>query len=186
MERTYKKITGKATSVKGFLQRNLSSCPIKVKLNSYKSLVRPILEYASIVWAPYTQLNINKVEEIQRQAARFIFNDFSWNSSVSNMLHQLDLPILAYRRDKARIIFLYKIIHELVDITPPESYLRPNSRDTRGHSLKFTQLPTSIDAYKHSFFPSAIKIWNNLSSHIIESQSLEAFQTQLNNCILHS
>ena len=42
------KITSKATSVKGFLQRNLSSCPIKVKLNSYKSLVQPILEYAPI------------------------------------------------------------------------------------------------------------------------------------------
>ena len=73
-------------------------------------------------------------------------------------------PMLAYRRDKARIIFLYKIIHILVDITPPESYLRPNSRDARGHPLKFTQLPTNIDTYKHSFFPSVTKLWNNLSS----------------------
>ena len=132
------------------------------------------------------QLGINQVEKIQRQAARFIYNDFSWNSSVSNMLHQLDLPMLTYHRDKARITFLYKIIHKLVDITPSGSYLRPNSRDTRGHPLKFTQLPTSIDVCKHSFFPSAIKLWNNLSSDIIESQSLEEFQTQLNNYILHS
>ena len=54
------------------------------------------------------QLNINKVEKIQRQAARFIYNDFSWNSGVSNMLRQLDLPMLAYRRDKAKIIFYIK------------------------------------------------------------------------------
>ena len=49
------------------------------------------------------------------------------------MLHQLDLPTptLRYCTDKARIIFLYTIIHKLVDITPPASYLRPNSRDTR-------------------------------------------------------
>ena len=67
------------------------------------------------------------------------------------MLHQLDLPMLTYHRDKARIMFLYNIIHKLVDITPSESYLIPNSRDKRGHPLKFTQLPTSIDAYKHSF-----------------------------------
>ena len=176
-----KRITNKATSIKGFLQCNLSSCPIKVKLNCYKSLVRPILEYASIVWAPYTQLNINKVERIQRQAARFIYGDFSWHSSVSNMLHLLDLPTLSYRRDKAKIIFLYKIIHKLVDITPPVTYLRPISMNTRGHPLKYIQLPTSIDAYKHSFYPSAIKIWNNLSICVIESQSLEEFQTHLNN-----
>ena len=123
------------------------------------------------------QLNINKVEKIQRQAARFIYNDFSWNFSVSNLLHQLDLTMLTYCTDKARIIFLYKIIHKLVDITPPESYLRPHLRDTRGHPLKFTHLPTSIDACKHSFFPPAIKLWNNLSSDIIESQSLEEFRT---------
>ena len=107
------------------------------------------MEYASIVWAHYTQLNNNKVEKIQRQAARFIYNEFSWNSSESNMLHELDLPMLTYRRDKARIIF-YIANHKLVDITPPESYLRPNSRDTGGYHLKFTQLPTSIDAYRHS------------------------------------
>ena len=128
--------------------------PIKVKLNSYKSLVQPILEYvsvvwASVVWAPCMQLNINKVEIIQRQAAIFIYNDFSWNSSVSNILRQLDLPMLTYRRDKADKA--RNIIHKLVDITPSESYLIPNSRDKRGHPLKFTQLPTSIDAYKHSF-----------------------------------
>ena len=151
------KITSKATSVKGFLQHNLSSCPTKVKRNSYKSLVRSILEYASIVWAPYTKVNINKVEKIQRQAATFIYNDFSWNSSVSNMLHQLDLPMLTYCRDKARIIFLYRIFHKLVDITPPESYLRPNSRDTCGHPLKFTQLPTSIDAINTLFSHQQLK-----------------------------
>ena len=72
------------------------------------------------------------------------------------------------------------------DITPPESYLSPNLRYTCGHPLKFIQLPTSIDAYKHSFFLLAIKLWNNLLSDIIESQSLEEFQTPLNNYILHS
>ena len=72
------------------------------------------------------------------------------------MLHQLDLPMLTHCRDKASIIFLYRIIHKLVDITPPESYLRPNSRDTRGHPLKFTQSPTSVDAYEHSFYPFII------------------------------
>ena len=80
----------------------------------------------------------------------------------------------------------YFYIKSFIDITPPESYLRPNLRDTCGHPLKITQLPTSIDTYKHSFFPSAIKLWNNLSSDIIESQSLEEFQTQLNNYILHT
>ena len=42
-----KQITNKANRVKGFLQRNLHSCPIQIKSNCYKALVKPISEYAS-------------------------------------------------------------------------------------------------------------------------------------------
>ena len=40
-------------------------------------MVHPIVEYASTVWDPHTTMNINKVEAIQRAAARMykIVND---------------------------------------------------------------------------------------------------------------
>ena len=34
----------------GFLRRNLYSCPQKVKVTTYKGLVRPVLAYDSSVW----------------------------------------------------------------------------------------------------------------------------------------
>ena len=49
------------------------------------------------------------------------------------MLQLHDLPTLKYHRDKAKMIFPYKIIHKLVDITPPATYLQPVLRDTHGH-----------------------------------------------------
>ena len=42
----------KATTSLNFLKRNLHSCPSTVKEKCYKSLVRPIMEYASCVWDP--------------------------------------------------------------------------------------------------------------------------------------
>ena len=42
----------KASNSLAFLRRNLTSCPPDVKAQSYKTLVRPILEYASTVWDP--------------------------------------------------------------------------------------------------------------------------------------
>ena len=36
-------------------------------------MVRPILEYASIVWSPHTQCDIHKIEMVQRRAVKFIF-----------------------------------------------------------------------------------------------------------------
>jgi hypothetical protein len=40
-------ICKKASSVLGFLKRNLKHCPPKVKERAYQSLVRPMVEYAT-------------------------------------------------------------------------------------------------------------------------------------------
>ena len=68
----------------------------------------------------------------------------------------IELSKVRYCRDKAKVIFLYKIIHKLVDITPPASYLRPISWDTNDCPLKYIKLLTGIDAYKYSLYPSVI------------------------------
>ena len=61
----------KANAANAFLKRSLSGCSSKVKKNCYLSMVRPILEYASIVWSPHTQCDIHKIEMVQRCAVRF-------------------------------------------------------------------------------------------------------------------
>ena len=64
-------------------------------------MVRSILEYASPVWSPYTKQDINRLEKVQRQSARFIMRDYSSCSSVSDMLKRLQLPSLEHRRSNA-------------------------------------------------------------------------------------
>ena len=60
-----KAIAKKANAVKGFLHRNISSCPTRIKLNCYKSLVRPILEYAAVVGGVYfTERNGNGTQHV--------------------------------------------------------------------------------------------------------------------------
>ena len=46
------------------------------------TLVRPHLEFASAIWDPYRQDQIDKIEADQRRAARFIRRDYDWNSRV--------------------------------------------------------------------------------------------------------
>ena len=92
------RITNKAKQVNNFLYRNLWKCPTHIKSGCYKIMVRPVTEYAASVWDPYTLSNINKLESIQRTAARFCFNNFSRFLSVTNMLTSLNLPPLQARR----------------------------------------------------------------------------------------
>jgi len=52
-------------------------------------MIRPILslEYASDIWSPHTQKNIDLLEAVQRQSVRFIFNNYLPYASVSEMLN---------------------------------------------------------------------------------------------------
>ena len=58
-------ISSKATKTLGFLHRNLAFAPKSTKEVAYKTLVRPMLEYAAPIWSPYSKLQINQVEKVQ-------------------------------------------------------------------------------------------------------------------------
>ena len=83
-------LTKKANNTRAFLQRNISSCPRAIKSRCYQTFVRPIVEYASTVWDPSTEKYTKAVENVQRQAARFVTNDYRRRSSVGNMLESLE------------------------------------------------------------------------------------------------
>ena len=109
------KISKKATSTLGFLKINLKHCPQDSRRTAYLSLVRSTLEYSSIVWDPYLQKDIDKLEKVQRQAARFITGNYISREQgcVSQMLAELNLPPLQDRRKANRLTFFYKVVEGL-------------------------------------------------------------------------
>ena len=66
------KISQKASSSLGFISRDLESCPERLLVLAYMTLVKPSLEYASRVWDPHTKLDVDKLEKIQCHTARFV------------------------------------------------------------------------------------------------------------------
>jgi len=143
-----KDVTNKANMARSFLQWNLRTCSVQVKSDCYKSLVRPrpIIDYACIVWSPYTRHNINQVEMVQQQAARFVTNNFSRYESVTCVLHNLGWTSLEYRRKELHALTLYKIFYNLIEVNTAD-ILIPTTRVTRGNSLKFNQPYTRVDCY---------------------------------------
>ena len=123
-------VVAKANSVLGFLQCNLKYCPPEIKASSFKSLVIPILEYGYNSWFPHFQKDIYGIEMIQRRAVKFIFDDSSYNTSVTSLLNTLNWPTLQNHRINLRAIMLYKVINSLIGI-PADSLLLHNSSSTR-------------------------------------------------------
>ena len=134
----------------------IASCPLSIKISCYKALVKPILEYAAIVWSPYIQKDIDKVEQVQRRAARFVFNNYSYLASISEMLIDLNWATLTHSRREQKAVMLYKIVHHLVDI-PASNYPKLIATSDSYHE-RFLQPQTTINSYLNSFLSFSVKI----------------------------
>ena len=83
-------ITKSANQTLGFLKRNMRVNNKDLKSVAYKTLVRPQLKYASTVCCPHTATDIQKVEAVQRRTARWVYRDYSYTSSVTAMMKDLN------------------------------------------------------------------------------------------------
>ena len=120
-------ITIKANNSLNFIKRNIQTNNPKLKESAYKTYVRPLVEYAASVWDPWQNKYIEKIEMIQYRAIRYIFNDYSSSSSVTNMRSKLNLPTLKKRREISSLTMFYKIKHNLVNIKFPDN-IHPSLR----------------------------------------------------------
>ena len=134
----------------------------------------------SSVWSPRTQRDIDAIENVQRRAARFATNNYSRYASVSEMLSTLNWPTLSRLRNEHKATMLFKILTHQIDINADHLLNpHPDCHLTRGHSKRFMLPTTRLNSYKHSFFPSAIKIWNSLPQHVIDLTDIEEFKHSL-------
>lgn len=177
-------ITSKGNKMLGFIKRNIKTPNQQIKSQAYRALVRPKLEYSCTVWDPHTSESINKIEMVQRRAARYACNDYQTTSSVTNMLQSLNWPTLSQRRLKTRLIMMYKITHHLVAIPASTILIPSDSRTRKSNPNTFRHIYTSKDSYKFSFFPYTITQWNNLSATVAQSPSLGIFREQLTPAVL--
>ena len=104
----------------------------QVRETSYLTILRPTLEYAAMVCDTTTYTLIQTLENVQRRAARFVINDYTSRTQgcVRSMLTSLEWQTLEQRRRISRLVMMYKIQHQLVDIDR-DLYLRPGDSRTR-------------------------------------------------------
>ena len=174
-------IVSKANRTLGFITRNLHPCPRHVKESAYKTLVRPLLEYSSAAWDPHTQMLINKIEGVQRRAARFVCNDFGSRREgcVTGMLNQLQWPSLQIRRKAHRLTIMQQARLGHLSL-PVGGLLHPAPRQSRhAHGSAYRLLSARKDCFKYSFFPLTVIDWNILPQRLIETENIDRFKESL-------
>ena len=143
---------------------------------AYKTLVRPLVEYSSSVWSPYTKSNIARLEMVQRRAARWTLGEYSPDASVTQMLQSLGWRSLEKKRSDSRLCLFYKIIYGLVAIDMPSYVVHPLRTLWNSHTLGFRQIQLTVDYYKYSFKNPSIVQWNGLPAHIALLSTFDSFK----------
>ena len=64
----------------------------------YKSLVRPVLEYATLAWNPYLAKDLLALERVQRRASRLALGQKKGEMEYEDRLRKLKWPTLETRR----------------------------------------------------------------------------------------
>ena len=138
--------------------------------------VRPQLENASESRNPYNTNTVNRLEQVQQAAARFVYRDYQRTTSVTSLFNTLGWDSLHSRHLASQLSMFYKIQNNLVNIQFPPVIQQATYFGRLDHQLKYCIPEATVDCCKFSFYPCAVRLWNKLPSSAVQAPSLPAFQ----------
>ena len=139
----------------GIIRRSCSFLDGKLFKKLYITFVRPHLEYAQAVWAPYLAKYVNMLEKVQIRATKLI--DGFKNVEYSDRLRRYDQKTL-------------------------RKSFKPRDRLSRKHT--FQLIPNSSKdgtrgVQKNSFYHRAIDKWNELPEYVVNAKNINIFKNAL-------
>ena len=157
---------------------------------AYISLVRSGMEYASTIWDPYLKKDIDLLEKVQRKAARWVFLDYKYTTSVTRLLKDLNWKPKADRRQNQRLALFHKIHTGGVNLNFKENFgLNYVSRITRAgfslnskgecQSVKLSRPGANKTPLLKSAIIRTIPAWNSLPGNASSSASRVSFKSVL-------
>ena len=174
-------IASKARRLVGLLYRQFYHCADTCTLRKlYISLVRPHMEYGSLVWDPFSAKDCDILEGVQRFASRVCLK--TWQCEYPDMLEALELPTLKTRRKVQKLTMMYKFVNNLAVFPVSSSLFQPvhNPYSTRyTHNMSYHNIHARTSRFLYSYFPSALSLWNSLPYHIVSSTSVTSFKHSL-------
>ena len=118
------------------------------------------------VLCAYIPKKTTQLEQVQRRAARYVTNRYHNTSIVSSIIEHLNWWSLADQRTDARLVMLYKILHELVAI--PKTQYSYHQLDSPGTCiLSYTKY------HPHAYnTDSNLSFWEQYKTRTVSSWTL--------------
>ena len=171
------------------------------KRKIYLTMVRSLFEHCSVVWRPYNQTTIDKLETIQKRAVKWILNEeYHSYSKLDYLLRckQLNFFPLDYKFLYNDLLLFHKIIYNLIPIKLPShmNFFKGSQRLRSCHldhlsvvsdirpKIHAKYSTDSVDGteckiFENSFFYRSHHTWNNLPLNIREITAPGFFRSAL-------
>ncbi len=145
----------------------------------YISYMRPILEYASVVWDGCSENEKDTLEKIQNEAARIV-SGLTRSVSIENLRREVGWQLLAVRRNVQKLSIMYKANNNelpsyITNLIPPavNAVTHYNLRNQNNINVPNARL----EIYKRSYIPSTVQLWNELDPAVRNLDSLRQFKS---------
>ena len=143
--------------------------------------IRPVLEYASVVWNAGYKEDVKRLEAVQRL----------WTHHVKGLEEKdylerrksLQLFSVKGRLLRADLIKCWKIFHGLSPIKPIDLWEISSDRRPRGNSFKIKVRRSQLDVSARFFSERVVSEWNALSDWAVRSASVTEFKSSLSKCL---
>jgi hypothetical protein len=147
---------------------------------NYISFIEPLMEYADVIWYNQKQNLINKLENIQLDAARIVTGGIRLTSHDS-LYEETKWEKLKDRRNSHKLVLFhkmnyYKTPQYLAELIPKTASTRHNTSQI--NNIVNINCPTSL--YPKYFLPSTVKAWNDLPLPTRNLESLNSFKSLIN------
>ena len=152
------------SEILGIFSRIRPSLTLEAANRLYKAMVLPVLDYCDAVWHECGQGNSDKIERLQRRAARIVYFKATSKLSTDQIMTKLGLEPLYYRR-RTHIL---RLVDECFAKRVPRylsNYFNEKDGDIHCHKTRnnndLVLEKVNLECTKHAFFYKGAKIFNN-------------------------
>ena len=141
-------IVNKSSRVCALILNNIKNVDNNILIKLYKCFVRPVLEYASVVFSLHHVSLIDLIKNVQRRITKSLYGIH--NIYYVDKLKLCNLELFELRRIYADLVMLYKILNGSTCINLDNCLcLSLGEHSTRGNRLKLQKFCAKLDIRKY-------------------------------------
>lgn len=172
----------KANAVLGQLTRSFHYRDRHIFKRLYVQQVRPLLEFCTPAWSPWTAGDKEVIEKVQKRFTNMVSG--LNGRTYRDKLDELGLLTLENRRLQLDLVQVYKIIHNLDNVQcdtwfnlvgdNPVTNTRQNSNPV---NIKMRRV--KLDVFRHFFSNRVVEHWNALPDEMKNKKKIQTFKRDL-------